>query len=117
MREGLFRQHVKATLRSAGAMVFAVHGDAWQQPGWPDLQVYHPRWTGHLELKATAGELRPAQRIIGRQLVEHGSRAFVLRPCEDGCWAIESFSSGDELLRTRARGVAFLDQLCALGLQ
>lgn len=117
MREGLFRSHVKATLKASGAMVFAVHGDAWQQPGWPDLQVYHPRWTGHLELKATDGGLRPAQKLIGKMLVEHGCRAFVVRPCDDGCWAIESFVSGEELLRTRARAVALLDQLSALGLQ
>ena len=49
--ESKFQTAIVKTFRSAGAEIFNVHGGTMQQSGWPDIQVYHPIWTGQLELK------------------------------------------------------------------
>ena len=54
MLEAKFQSMMMKRLREAGAVVFNVHGGPMQAAGWPDLQVYSPIWTGHLELKCGA---------------------------------------------------------------
>lgn len=58
---------VKA-LRAYGAHVLSLHGHAMQAPGWPDIFVAHRQWSGWIELKASSGELKDAQRLVGRKL-------------------------------------------------
>jgi hypothetical protein len=79
MRESDFQSKLSASLRGAGAMVFNVHGHEMQAAGWPDLQVYSPRWVGQLELKMAAGRLSPMQRRVVGELRRRGFPAWVLR--------------------------------------
>lgn len=79
MRETVFTHSIIGALRSVNALTLKVHGHAMQQPGWPDLQVYHVRWSGHLELKVGRNQLTAAQRIIMEELNRRGAPAFVLR--------------------------------------
>ena len=79
MRESDFQSKLSAALRRTGAMVFNVHGHEMQAAGWPDLQVYSPRWVGHLELKTVAGRLSPMQRRVIGELRRRGFPAWVLR--------------------------------------
>lgn len=77
--ESNFKRLVVEALRGCNALTFKVHGHGMQAPGWPDLQVYHVRWTGQLELKVGSNSLSAAQRIVINRLVERGAPAFVLR--------------------------------------
>jgi curved DNA-binding protein CbpA len=79
MSETEFTSHVSKVLRDEGAVVFKVHGHAMQQSGWPDLQVYHSRWTGHLELKVEGNDLTTLQSMVIRDLKKRGTKAYVLR--------------------------------------
>jgi len=78
MRESHFQRDLVLQLRGVGCLVFNVHGHAMQQSGWPDLQVYSPIWTGHLELK-TKGGLEELQRFRIQELRRRGTAAFCLR--------------------------------------
>lgn len=79
MRESKFQQDVIDAFKGLGAEVFNVHGHGMQAAGWPDLQVYHPTWTGHLELKVGVGRLSTLQKIRIQSLVDRGTEAYVLR--------------------------------------
>lgn len=79
MLESKFQKKIRDSLEGAGAMVFNVHGSEMQEPGWPDLQVYHPKWTGHLELKVARRKMSERQRKKLRELQVRGTAAFCLR--------------------------------------
>lgn len=78
MKESDFQKALTARLKKVGALVFNVHGHGFQEAGWPDLQVYHWVWTGHLELKVNH-KVSTLQRIKIRELKKRGASAFVLR--------------------------------------
>jgi len=107
MRESRFQSIVKAKMLGAGAMVFNVHGHAMQAPGWPDLQVYSPLWTGHLELKTMTGKPTVLQLRRIRQLRTMRQPAFILR--EDGAL----FDPDNEVgrLDVEGNGRDWLDEL------
>lgn len=69
---------IKLLREDTGADTFNVHGSAMQTPGWPDVQVYHPKWTGHLELKVGAKPTQKQQNRIKR-LQKRGTAAFFLQ--------------------------------------
>lgn len=77
--ESTFQGHVIDDLEGVGAFVFNVHGHGMQKAGLPDLQIYSPIWTGHLELKVEKRSVEDLQRIQMRRLNERGTAAFVLR--------------------------------------
>jgi hypothetical protein len=77
--EGIFQEHCINAFERLGAKVFNVHGHSMQASGWPDLQVYHPRWTGHLELKVDKNTCSTLQKLTLRDLRHVGTKAFVLR--------------------------------------
>lgn len=72
-----------------GALVFNVHGHLFQQSGWPDLQVYHPIWTGHLELKVRDNPAEPLQRSVINALRARKTKAYVMRLWESGKVTVE----------------------------
>lgn len=82
MRESEFQKKLQHQLRDVGALVFNVHGHTMQQSGWPDLQVYHTIWTGHLELKLSA-KVEQHQHFIINELRRRGTAAFALRLAGD----------------------------------
>lgn len=79
MRENKFQRIVKKTLERQGAFVINIHGNAYQMNGLPDLQVYSPRWTGHLELKVKGRDPDALQEIVIEKLNRAGTFAWVLR--------------------------------------
>ena len=78
MKETKFQADLVAKLKAGGAYTFNVHGHAMQASGWPDLQVYSPVWTGHLELKVGRNKAAPLQNARIRELRRRGVFAFVL---------------------------------------
>ena len=50
-----------------------------QAAGWPDTQVYHKLWCGHIEFKVEDRIVEPHQRLILRKLRDQNFPAFVLR--------------------------------------
>jgi hypothetical protein len=78
MLESAFQKRIIHDLDNAGALTFNVHGHGFQKSGWPDIQVYSPIWTGHLELK-TGTRPKDLQRIIIKKLNERGTKAYFLR--------------------------------------
>lgn len=78
-RESEFSRNLALDLRNIGASVLVVHGHQFQAAGWPDLQVYHRTWTGHLELKVNQNKVDDLQRIVMNKLRFHGSSVYVLR--------------------------------------
>jgi hypothetical protein len=77
--ESKFQGEVIAAWEAIGALILKVHGNAFQKAGWPDLQVYHVKWTGHLELKVNDNKPSEIQRIVIRDLMARKTWAFVLR--------------------------------------
>lgn len=67
---------------SRGALTLNVHGHAFQRSGWPDLQVYHPLWCGHLELKVKNAGLSQLQVSVCRRLAQC-TNVFVIRFFDD----------------------------------
>jgi hypothetical protein len=93
-----------------------VHGHAMQQPGWPDLQVYHVSWFGQLELKCGRNSASTAQRIIIGQLRRRGFPAYILRE-HDGELQLEDgvgIQLGDSW-RWDGTGRQLLEHLIAVG--
>ena len=79
VRESHYQSIIAHALERAGATVLNVHGHAFQKSGWPDLQVYSPIWTGHLEIKNEEGGTKKLQMYIMEKLIRSGTRAYVLR--------------------------------------
>lgn len=79
MNESEMTRWLSGLLKGAGALVFKVHGHAMQAAGWPDVQVYHPGWTGHLELKVEDNKLTELQAHVMRELLRRGTAAATLR--------------------------------------
>jgi hypothetical protein len=77
--ESKFQEEVIAAWESVGALILKVHGNAFQKAGWPDLQVYHPKWTGHLELKVGDNKPSAIQEIVIRDLMARKTWAYVMR--------------------------------------
>ena len=108
MRESQFQSSLRLKLTKAGALVFNVHGHAMQAPGWPDLQVYSPMWTGHLELKVGRGSLSIHQKRVIEALRRRLSPAFVLR--EDGT-LLDHTGKKDGVIDLRGDGRSILEEL------
>ena len=81
--ESKFQQRLKRTLDGVGALTFNVHGHAMQSPGWPDLQVYHRVWTGHLELKINHEPARALQIQRIQALRDRYTNAWIMRYWSD----------------------------------
>lgn len=120
--ESQFSADVVAAFESMGAKVLVVHGHAYQRSGWPDLQVYHPTWTGHIELKVGSNKCSTLQQLTIRDLLRLETQAYVLRLCVDGSLAAED--CGCAVLATlsaerwafkhgNARGVSLFELSCA----
>lgn len=86
MLESDFGAQVVESLEGVGAVCFKIHGHGMQKSGWPDLQVYSPRWTGHIELKVGT-ELSTLQKVVMRDLWVRGMPAVVLRWISGGVQA------------------------------
>lgn len=78
MLESQFRATLKADLEAIGCCVFTIHGHVFQAAGWPDIQVYHPCWTGHLELKVGGNTATILQRHRMLELRKRGTPAYIL---------------------------------------
>lgn len=77
MRESEFQRMLIEMLEADGATVLNVHGHGMQAAGWPDLQVYSRRWTGHLELKVKRVSRQvPLQRSRMIRLLDVGTPAW-----------------------------------------
>lgn len=74
-----FQSDTVSFFRARGALVLNVMGHARQGGGWPDLQIYHGIWTGHLELKIKDTKLSPKQYNKIKELRLRGTKAYVLR--------------------------------------
>ena len=79
MKESRVQTNIKNALTRVGARVFNVHGHLMQEPGWPDLLVWHRQGFFAIELKIEQGRLRPEQRLILDDLSARGFNAMVLR--------------------------------------
>ena len=77
--ENEFRDEFRRDLEAAGALTFIVHGHAFQAAGWPDLQVYHSKWTGHIEFKYARGGIKLIQTKTMWSLIARGTNAIVVR--------------------------------------
>ena len=95
--------------------MLSVHGSAWQKRGWPDMQVYHRRWTGHLELKVERDKASPLQRKRIRDLRAQGTSAFVLRLPKKNAAVLEAYEDDREppigLVALHGTGSNILDEL------
>lgn len=78
MLETDFTAQLVEALEGAGALTFKVHGHGMQKAGWPDLQVYCSRWTGHIEVKVNE-VCSNIQKIVISDLLQRGTPALVLR--------------------------------------
>lgn len=78
MLENQFRQTLKADLTAVGCLVFTVHGHVFQSAGWPDIQVYHPCWTGHIELKVGRNTATVLQKHRMLELRKRGTPAYLI---------------------------------------
>jgi hypothetical protein len=77
--ESSFVSRMKTELEKVGAVVLKVHGGPYQQSGWPDLQVYHTKWTGHLEAKVGNNPASSIQKEVIIKLRKRGTPAGVIR--------------------------------------
>lgn len=87
--ETRFSNKLTEFLEIHSAVVFNVHGGAMQAAGWPDLQVYHRDWVGHLELKMRNGKLTALQCLRIKKLRRVGFPAYVFRQMNDSLWQVE----------------------------
>jgi len=90
------RNGLRDELESVGAMVFIVHGHLMQAPGWPDLQVYHPKWTGHIEVKTEEDPCRARQIYVIDRLLRRDTNAVVVRRQGPSLVALEGVLEADE---------------------
>jgi hypothetical protein len=81
--ETLFSRKLTKKLEASGAIVFNVHGHAMQKSGFPDLLIFHPIWTGGLELKIGSVKLPLLQQVIIDKLIRVGFSCFVVRYYKD----------------------------------
>lgn len=79
INETVFCKQIVQAVKSVGAMTFNVHGHKMQASGWPDLQIYHPSFTGHVELKVGKNPASALQKERISLLKKLGTMAFVLR--------------------------------------
>jgi hypothetical protein len=79
MNEIEWTRRVCGSLREMNAIVFAVVGQAKQQPGWPDRYICHKRWRGWVEFKGRDTVVTKRQRKVLRDLTERGDNAVVAR--------------------------------------
>lgn len=121
MNESQFQRRLKMEFEKRGALVFNVHGHMMQQGGWPDLQVYHWSWSGHLELKVDGGNIDQRQRRVMMELVKRRTAVFVLRLRNEEIdsgrheYAIEVEGTSDNILDySRFEGGKVLDVLQSL---
>lgn len=84
MLERRWKEKLVRELRGQGAYVLSKGGHAGDGPGWPDLWLAAPAWTGWLELKVVVGDrepkVAPRQRHVLGRMNAHGGAgtAFVL---------------------------------------
>ena len=89
--ESAFQAALIADFEACNAMILIIDpkqrmnraGGKRSVKGWPDLQIYHRRFSFHLELKRLRGRLRPEQRIVLRRLWDRRFPAFILEDCSD----------------------------------
>lgn len=77
--ESALKTMINGKLKSLGAMVFNVHGHVMQSAGWPDTQVYHARWVGHIEYKVNDRPCTALQRKVIGDLLLRGVHVLVVR--------------------------------------
>lgn len=93
MRETEWKSKLKKEFESIGAKVLSLHGHAMQAPGWPDLYVCHPIWSGWIELKMHDGELSTAQKIVGNSLECQRLAVVLVADEEERHCFVRSFSN------------------------
>jgi hypothetical protein len=79
MLESDFSKKLCDALEGVGAQILNVHGHRYQKSGWPDVQVYHPKWTGHCELKVDDRKPDLLQINTMKGLLRRNTPAFVVR--------------------------------------
>jgi len=77
---------VQKALRDSGAVVFKIHGSMMQEAGWPDLQIYHQGFMGHLELKVWKHGCEPLQKQQIMRLRKQKIPAYVFGLRLNGMW-------------------------------
>ncbi len=88
--ESKFVNELKSAVESMGGLYFKVHGHVMQASGWPDIQVYHPKWTGHLEAKVDSEKYSTLQLKRMFDLRRLGTAAFGIRKLPSGWVHIET---------------------------
>jgi hypothetical protein len=79
MKENEWSAVLVPQMRRCNALVLNVHGEQYQQPGWPDLYVCHRFYRGWIELKGQTTYLESHQRAMIRKLKERGDAVYVAR--------------------------------------
>lgn len=87
--ESKFVNELKSAVESMGGLYFKVHGHVMQASGWPDIQVYHPKWTGHLEAKVDSEKYSTLQLKRMFDLRRLGTAAFGIRKLPSGVVLLE----------------------------
>jgi hypothetical protein len=95
--ESKFQSECVKAWESIGGLCFNVHGHGMQKAGWPDLQLYHLKWTGQLELKVGDNKPSEIQKIVIRDLRARKTPAFVFRLRQG--WVYLEDENGMELAR------------------
>lgn len=66
-------------LAKVKAEAFNVHGHAMQTRFWPDILVWHPKWSGGIEIKIKSDQMSRGQWQRALRLIRNGCPVFVLR--------------------------------------
>lgn len=107
--ENHFAANFSREMRAVGGMVYPLVASQYAPSGWPDKLLVHRRWTGLLELKSDATVVRPAQRVVHRELRKRrpGVNYVVRRDGDDDRCVVED-EEGTELARCDVRSLPWV---------
>ena len=95
-------------MRRCNALVLNIHGEQYQQPGWPDIYIAHTYVQGFVEFKGFATKLESHQKSMLRKLNQRGVPAFLARYPNliqnyEGLLLHKFGDTGNSLINTLAR--------------
>lgn len=83
MNESKLQREMQKWIKSKGAFVTKLHGNAYQSIGLPDLLVIHKEKTFFIEVKDTGKTLQNNQIIVINEMVKRGGTVLVLDNLND----------------------------------